>query len=61
MLAADDLADTITTPRGEPPLRFEPLLPLAAAARLMLDRVRPSGHRSTSTTPATTRSTCRAW
>jgi hypothetical protein len=41
MLAADDLADTITTPRGEPPPRFEPLLPLAVATRLMLEQRAP--------------------
>ena len=41
MLAADDIADTITTPRGEPHLRWEPLLPLVSATRSMLEQRAP--------------------
>jgi hypothetical protein len=41
MLAADDLADTITTPRGEPHLRWEPVLPLMSATRSMLEQRAP--------------------
>ena len=41
MLAADDLADTITTPNGEPPARWEPALPVAAATRRMLEQRAP--------------------
>ena len=41
MLAADDLADTITTPSGEPPARWEPALPVVAATRRMLEQRAP--------------------
>jgi hypothetical protein len=41
VLAADDLADTITTPRGEPHLRWEPALPLRLAAQRMLEQSSP--------------------
>ena len=41
MLAVDDLADTITTPRGEPPARWEPVLPVVAATRRMLEQRAP--------------------
>jgi hypothetical protein len=41
MLAAEDLADTITTPRGEPHTRREPPLPLVAATRRMLEQRAP--------------------
>jgi hypothetical protein len=41
MLAADDLADTITTPKGEPPARWEPALPVVAATRRMLEQRAP--------------------
>jgi hypothetical protein len=41
MLAAEDLADTITTPRGEPHSRWEPPLPLVAATRRMLEQRAP--------------------
>jgi hypothetical protein len=37
LLAPEDLADTITTPRGEPHRRWEPPLPLALAARRVLE------------------------
>ena len=41
MLAVDDLADTITTPRGEPPTRWEPVLPVVAATKRMLEQRAP--------------------
>ncbi len=41
VLAAEDLGHTITTPRGEPHLRWEPPLPLALAARRMLEHTAP--------------------
>ncbi len=41
LLAADELGDTITTPRGGPHVRWEPVLPLALAARRMLEQSAP--------------------
>jgi hypothetical protein len=41
LLAADEIGDTITTPRGEPHVRWEPVLPLALAARRMLEQSAP--------------------
>lgn len=41
LLSAEDVGDTITTPRGEPHLRWESPLPLALAARRMLEQGAP--------------------
>jgi hypothetical protein len=41
VLAADEIGHTITTPRGEPHLRWDPPLPLAMAARRMLEQSAP--------------------
>ena len=41
VLSADDVGDTITTPRGEPHIRWEPLLPLDLAARRMVEQSVP--------------------
>jgi hypothetical protein len=41
LLAADEVGDSITTPRGEPHVRWEPVLPLALAARRMLEQSAP--------------------
>jgi hypothetical protein len=41
LLAVDEIGDTITTPRGEPHLRWDPVLPLAMAARRMLEQSAP--------------------
>jgi hypothetical protein len=45
MLAADEVGQTITTPRGEPHTRLEPPLPLALAARRMLEQAAPEWPR----------------
>jgi hypothetical protein len=41
VLSADDVGPTITTPRGEPHLRWDPRLPLALAARRILEQCAP--------------------
>jgi len=41
VLSVDDVADTITTPRGERHTRREPPLPLALAARRLLEQSAP--------------------
>jgi hypothetical protein len=41
LLAADEVGHSITTPRGEPHTRWEPTLPLALAARRMLEQSAP--------------------
>jgi hypothetical protein len=41
VLSADDVGPTITTPRGDPHLRWEPRLPLALAARRILEQLAP--------------------
>jgi hypothetical protein len=41
LLAADEIGSAITTPRGEPHLRWERPLPLAMAARRMLEQSAP--------------------
>jgi hypothetical protein len=41
VLSADDLGRTITTPRGEPHLRWDPRLPLTLAARRILEQSAP--------------------
>ena len=41
VLSADDIGSTITTPRGEPHLRWDPHLPLALAARRILEQSAP--------------------
>jgi hypothetical protein len=41
LLSVDEMADAITTPRGEPHTRWEPPLPLALAARRLLEQSAP--------------------
>jgi hypothetical protein len=41
LLAVDEIGDTITTPRGEPHRQWEPPLPLALAARRLLEQSAP--------------------
>jgi hypothetical protein len=41
VLAAEDLGDTVTTPRGERHQRWDPPLPLGLAARRMLEQSAP--------------------
>src|SRR6185369_7715972 len=41
LLAADEIGATITTPRGEPHLRWDRPLPLRLAARRMLEQSAP--------------------
>jgi hypothetical protein len=41
VLSADDVGATITTPRGEPHLRWDPRLPLVLAARRILEQSAP--------------------
>lgn len=41
VLSADEVGETITTPRGEPHVRWYPPLPLALAARRMLEQSAP--------------------
>jgi hypothetical protein len=41
ILSADDVGETITTPRGEPHMRWDPPLPLGLAARRMLEQSAP--------------------
>ena len=41
VLSADEVGHTITTPRGEPHTRWDPPLPLALAARRMLEQSAP--------------------
>jgi hypothetical protein len=41
LISVDDVADTITTPRGERHTRWEPPLPLALAARRLLEQSAP--------------------
>ena len=41
VLSADDVGPTITTPRGEPHLRWDPRLPLVLAARRILEQSAP--------------------
>jgi len=41
LLAPDEVGHSITTPRGEPHTRWEPTLPLALAARRMLEQSAP--------------------
>lgn len=41
VLSVEDVGDTITTPHGEPHRRWEPPLPLALAARRMLEQSAP--------------------
>jgi len=41
VIAAEDLGDTITTPNGEPHVRWQPALPLRLAAQRMLEQIAP--------------------
>jgi hypothetical protein len=41
LLSADEVGQTITTPRGEPHTRWDPPLPLALVARRMLEQSAP--------------------